>query len=180
MANIFESPSKDENITPEKRVNCDKCSFATNTVCLGSSLSVRSFAIAEPRLQARALYASIHIITLDIAHGLLSTFIIVEHWKSLSRNKRRLLSALVSRPAASLLISFKLTCPPSPPPPNYPRLPPNSPPNHLIRPIPNYHWGDASIFISILGMAADTSANRIRHLNIADNIGGLWHWVSVS
>lgn len=53
-----------------------------------------------------------------------------------------LLLLAVRQPLCSLASSW-----PAPPsPPNYPRLPPNSPPNHLIRPIPNYHWGDASIF----------------------------------
>ena len=76
MANIFEFLSKDGNITPEKarksrqmpfhdktayvwmgmlplkkRVNRDKCSFATKQRMFGV------FAIDEPRSPARALYA---------------------------------------------------------------------------------------------------------------------------
>ena len=53
---MFELPSKDRNITPEKRVNRDKCSFATKQ----RLLLMRSFAINEPRSQARALYATLH------------------------------------------------------------------------------------------------------------------------
>ena len=80
MANIFEFLSKDGNITPEKarksrqmqfhdktayvwmgilplkkRINRDKCSFATNAV----SLSMRSFAIEEPGSPVPALYATL-------------------------------------------------------------------------------------------------------------------------
>ena len=49
----------------KKRVNRDKCSFATNAVsrqncvCLWSSLSMRSFAIDEPGSPVRALYATL-------------------------------------------------------------------------------------------------------------------------
>ena len=35
MANIFELPSKDGNITPEKHVNRDKCSFTTKQCMFG-------------------------------------------------------------------------------------------------------------------------------------------------
>ena len=35
MANIFEFLSKDGNITPEKRVNRDKCSFTTKQHMFG-------------------------------------------------------------------------------------------------------------------------------------------------
>ena len=85
MANIFEFLSKDGNITPEKarksrqmqfhdktayvwmgilplkkRVNRDKCSFATKQrICLGSSLSMRSLAIEEPGSPVPALYATL-------------------------------------------------------------------------------------------------------------------------
>ena len=57
----------------KKRVNRDKCSFTTKHRmfgCLGSSLSMRSFAINEPRSPARALYATL----LDSAKDNLVTF----------------------------------------------------------------------------------------------------------
>ena len=53
MANIFEFLSKDGNITPEKRVNCDKCSFTTKQRMFGV------FAIDEPGSSVRALYATL-------------------------------------------------------------------------------------------------------------------------
>ena len=49
MANIFEVQSKDGNITLKKRVNRDKCSFATKQCIFGV------FAIDEPRSPTRAL-----------------------------------------------------------------------------------------------------------------------------
>ena len=54
MANIFELPSKDGNITPEKVRKSRQ-----NSVYLGSSLSMRSFAIDEPGSSVRALYATL-------------------------------------------------------------------------------------------------------------------------
>ena len=58
MANVFELPSKDGNITPEKATNAVS---RQNSVCLGSALSMGSFAIDEPRLPARALYATLSL-----------------------------------------------------------------------------------------------------------------------
>ena len=58
---MFELPSKDGNITPEK-VRKSRIANAVsrqNSVCLGSSLSMRSLAIDEPCSQARALYATL-------------------------------------------------------------------------------------------------------------------------
>ena len=54
MANIFEFLSKDGNITPEKTRK-----LRQNSVCLGSSLSMRSFAIEEPGSPVPALYATL-------------------------------------------------------------------------------------------------------------------------
>ena len=53
VENIFELPSEDENITPEKHVNRDRCSFLTKERVFGV------FAIDEPRSPARALYATL-------------------------------------------------------------------------------------------------------------------------
>ena len=50
---MFELPSQDENITPEKRVNGDKCNFATKQHMFGV------FAIDDPRSPDRALYATL-------------------------------------------------------------------------------------------------------------------------
>ena len=94
------------------------------------------------------------------------------------RNKRRQLSALVSFSllllflllllvSLSLLISCALLA--ADPPhraANYPRLPPNSPSNHLIRPrflITQPGMLQLQFFISI--MAEITVRNKIRHLN---------------
>ena len=54
MANIFEFLSKDANITPEKARKSRQ-----NSVCLGSSLSMRFFAIEEPGSPVPALYATL-------------------------------------------------------------------------------------------------------------------------
>ena len=54
MANIFELASKDGNIKPEKARKSRQ-----NSVCLGSSLSMRSFAIDEPGSSVRALHATL-------------------------------------------------------------------------------------------------------------------------
>ena len=43
----------------KKRVNRDKCSFATKQRMFGSSLSMRSFAIDEPGSSVRALFATL-------------------------------------------------------------------------------------------------------------------------
>ena len=59
---MFELPSKDGNITPEKRVNHDKCSFTTKQHMFGvfGVLGLmRSFAIDEPSSSVRALYATL-------------------------------------------------------------------------------------------------------------------------
>ena len=56
MANIFEFLSKDGNITPEKHVNRDKCSFATKQRMFGV------FAIDEPCSPDHALYATLLLI----------------------------------------------------------------------------------------------------------------------
>ena len=84
MANIFEFLSKDGNITPEKarksrqmqfhdktayvwmgilplkkRANRTNAVLRQNSVCLGSSLSLRSLAIVEAASQLRAVYATL-------------------------------------------------------------------------------------------------------------------------
>ena len=51
VANISELSSKDENITPQKPINHDKCSFATKQRIFGV------FAIEEPGSPVPALYA---------------------------------------------------------------------------------------------------------------------------
>ena len=56
MANIFELPSKGENISPEKANESRKCTFATK---VGSLLSMRSFAIEEAPSKLPALYATL-------------------------------------------------------------------------------------------------------------------------
>ena len=78
------------------------------------------------------------------------------------RNKRRLLSALVS--PVSLLISCLLLTHRAA---NYPRLPPNSPSNHLIshRFLITQPGMQLQFFISILSMAEIIVRNKIRHLN---------------
>ena len=43
----------------KKRINRDKCSFATKQRCSGSSLSMRSFAIKEAPSPLPALYATL-------------------------------------------------------------------------------------------------------------------------
>ena len=60
MANIFEFLSKDGNITPEKRVNHNKCSFATK------QRMFEVFTIDEPRSPACALYATLDQTTSDV------------------------------------------------------------------------------------------------------------------
>ena len=63
MANIFELPSKDGVITPEKarklRLIATNAVLRQNSVCLGYSLSMRSFAIDEPGSSVRALNATL-------------------------------------------------------------------------------------------------------------------------
>ena len=58
MANIFELPSKDGNITPERARKSQQMQLRGKTayVC---GLRYRSFAIDEPRSPARALYATL-------------------------------------------------------------------------------------------------------------------------
>ena len=66
MANIFEFLSKDGNITPEKARKLRQMQFHDKTAYVWGlryrwdpSLSMRSFAIDEPRSSARALYVTL-------------------------------------------------------------------------------------------------------------------------
>ena len=54
---MFELPPKNGNITPEKARKSRQ-----NSVCLGSLLLMRSFAIDDPRSPDRALYATLKLI----------------------------------------------------------------------------------------------------------------------
>ena len=56
---MFELPSKDANITPEKTRKSRQMQFCNKTAYAWSSLLMRSFAIDEPRSPARALYANL-------------------------------------------------------------------------------------------------------------------------
>ena len=60
MAKIFELPLKDGNITPEKpRISRQMQLRDKTSVCSGSSLSMRSFAIKEAPSPLPTLYATL-------------------------------------------------------------------------------------------------------------------------
>ena len=68
VANIFELPSKDGNISPEKAQIATNAVSRQNSVRLGSSLSMKSFAIEEPGSPVPALYATLPVDDNEVNH----------------------------------------------------------------------------------------------------------------
>ena len=85
MANIFELLSKDGNITPEKARKSNAVS-GQSSVFLGSSLSMRSFAIDEPGSLVRALYATL-LDTTNISEHLIILLNVSDRYRKLTTLK---------------------------------------------------------------------------------------------